>query len=513
MKRTLLTLFAAVVVAGGLLTMGLPRAHAGRAIDFPQGLTWFNVARPLTLSELRGRAVLLDFFTPGCINCIHMLPDEKKLEEQFGKRLVVIGIDSPKFAASKTKDGLLSFIERYDLRHPVVLDPDMQMWNTYGVQAWPTLVLLGPDGDVKQTFIGEQSYGQLAGPVEAAVANAPSASKLPTLPLQPIAAKTRALAIPGGVAASASLVAVADTGHNRIVLADHSGKLVAVIGTGCAGHADGDYAHAQFNGPHGLAFHDGALYVADTDNQLIRRVDLANKTVTTIAGSGQRGFAISGQFPARAAVLNSPWDVAWSGNALYVSMAGDHQIWRYDPAGQTIGPWAGTGQEGLEDGTRGYAQFAQPSGMSAHGDTLYDTDPESSSVRAIALPEGKVTTLIGHGLFDFGMRNGSASHAQLQHAEGVAWNAGSLYIADTFNNALRKLDLATHQVSTVAALLDRPLAVATLAPDTLLVAEGDANRIDAVHLPDGKVTPWRIAGLTPPGTTACPAAHAKTARR
>src|SRR6185312_2946996 len=252
-----LTLFAAIVVAGGLLTMGLPRANAGRAIDFPHGLTWFNVARPLTLSELKGRAVLLDFFTPGCINCIHMLPDERKLEEHFGQRLVVIGIDSPKFAASKTKQGLASFIERYDLRHPIVLDPDMQMWNAYGVQAWPTLVLLGPEGNVEKTFIGEQPYEQLAGPVEAALASAPPASKLHKLPLQPIAAKARALATPGGVAVSPSLVAIADTGHNRIVLADRSGKLVDVIGTGCEGRADGDYAHAQFNRPHGLAFHDG----------------------------------------------------------------------------------------------------------------------------------------------------------------------------------------------------------------------------------------------------------------
>lgn len=338
MKRILLVLLATIVVAGGVLTMGLPRAYAGRASDFPQDLAWFNVARPLTLDELKGRAVLLDFFTPGCINCIHMLPDEKKLEEHFGTRLVVIGIDSPKFEASKTRQGLASFIERYDLRHPIVLDPDMQMWNAYGVQAWPTLVLLGPDGDVQKTFIGEQSYQQLAGPVEAALASAPPASKLPRLPLQPTTAKARALATPGGIAVSPSLVAVADTGHNRIVLADRAGKLVAVIGTGCEGRTDGDYAHAQFNRPHGLAFHDGALYVADTDNQLIRRIDLAHKTVATVAGNGQRGFAISGQFSALSAVLNSPWDVAWSGGRLYVSMAGDHQIWRYDPADRTIGP-------------------------------------------------------------------------------------------------------------------------------------------------------------------------------
>ncbi|TAN04266.1 MAG: redoxin domain-containing protein [Rhodanobacteraceae bacterium] len=503
MKRILLTFIAAIVVAGGLLTIGLPRAQAQRASDFPDGLTWFNVARPLSLGELRGRAVLLDFFTPGCINCIHMLPVEKQLEQRFGTRLLVVGIDSPKFAASKTKQGLESFIQRYDLRHPIVLDPTMSLWNAYGVQAWPTLILLGPDGHVKQQFIGEQSLEQMAGPIEAALVNAPAAAKLPKLPLRPLAFQSRGLATPGGIAVSPTLVAVADTGHNRIVLADHTGKLVAVIGSGCAGGADGDYAHAEFNRPHGLAFHDGALYVADTDGQTIRRIDLAKRTVATIAGNGRRGFAIRGQFPARGATLNSPWDVAWSGGMLYISMAGDHQIWRYDPATQSIGPWAGTGAEGLEDGARLDAEFAQPSGLSAHGDTLYDVDPESSSVRAIALPDGKVSTLVGHGLFDFGMRNGSAGHAQLQHAEGIAWNAGNLYIADTFNNALRELDLATHTVSTVAALLDRPLAVAALSPDTLLVAEGNGNRIDAVQLPGGKVTPWKIAGLTAASAAAC----------
>src|SRR6185312_3120948 len=178
MKRTLFTLIAALIVAAGLLT-GLPRAHAQRGVAFPHALSWFNVSRPLAWTDLRGRAVLLDFFTPGCINCIHMLPAEKQLEERFGTRLVVIGIDSPKFSASKTRQGLESFIQRYDLRHPTVLDPDMSLWQAYGVQAWPTLILVGPDGSVRQTFIGEQSLEQLAGPVEAALKGAPPASKLP----------------------------------------------------------------------------------------------------------------------------------------------------------------------------------------------------------------------------------------------------------------------------------------------------------------------------------------------
>lgn len=502
MKRILLTFIAAIVIAGGLLTLGVPRAHAQRATNFPAGLEWFNVARPLTLADLKGHVVLLDFFTPGCINCIHMLPAEKRLEAKFGPRLTVIGIDSPKFAASKTRAGLVSFIQRYGLTHPVVLDPTMSLWNAYGVQAWPTLVLLGPSGRVLQTFIGEQTYAQMAGPVAAALRGAPPASKLPKLPLVPMTFQSGALAIPSGIATSPTLVAIADTAHNRIVLADHAGKLVAVIGGGCAGSADGNYAHAEFDRPHGLAFDGDTLYVADTDNQLIRKIDLATHTVTTVAGDGQRGFAIAGSTAARAATLNSPWAVAWHAGALYIAMAGDHQLWRYAPATQTIGPWAGTGMEGLADGSRDAAEFAQPTGLSVNGDTLYDADPESSAIRAVALPGGKVTTLVGTGLFDFGLRNGPAKRALLQHAEGLAYADGSLYIADTFNNALRRLDLAHHAVSTVAALLDHPVAVAPLSANTLLVAEANGNRIDAIQLPGGKVTPWPIAGLKAP-TASC----------
>jgi thiol-disulfide isomerase/thioredoxin len=501
-KRLLPTLVAAVVIAGGLL-FGLPRARAGSAVPFPHGLSWFNVSRPLTWHDLRGRAVLLDFFTPGCINCIHMIPVEGRLEQHFGNRLTVIGIDSPKFSASKSKQGLKSFIQRYELQHPIMLDAGMLLWHDYGVQAWPTLILIGPNGTVKSRFIGEQSFAQLAAPIQAALADAPPASKLPKLPLRPLALQLRGLATPGGIAVSPTLVAIADTAHNRVVLADHSGKLRAVIGNGCAGEADGTYADAEFDRPHGLAFHDGSLYVADTGGQTIRRINLSKHRVTTVAGSGRRAYGSEGSTAARKAALNSPWGVAWHGGKLYVSMAGDHQIWRYDPATDRIGPWAGTGQEGLADGTRERAMFAQPSGLSVHGNVLYDADPESSSIRAIALPSGKVSTLVGHGLFQFGMHNGAASQALLQHAEGLAWHAGSIYIADTFNNRLRKLDLSTHRVSTVAALLDRPLAVATLTPHTLLVAEGNGDRIDAIHLPGGKVTPWPIVGLAAPKKMAC----------
>ncbi|MGH8116633.1 MAG: hypothetical protein ACREPJ_04895, partial [Rhodanobacteraceae bacterium] len=300
------------------------------------------------------------------------------------------------------------------------------------------------------------------------------------------------------------LVAVADTGHNRIVLANHQGAVQAVIGSGCIGDANGSYQQAAFYRPHGLAFHDGDLYVADTRNQLIRRIDLAQHTVSTLAGRHERGYIVSGSFPATGAVLDSPWGLVWYGGKLYISMAGDHDLWRYDPATAQMGPWAGTGREGLRDGSRTDAEFAQPSGLSLEGSVLYDVDPESHSVRAISMPQGSVKTLIGDaetGQFNYGFRNGYAREARLQHDEAIVADGDDLYIADTFNDALRSLDLNNQRVSTVAAALQRPLAVALLTPDTVLVTEGTGNRIVAVQVPGGKVSPWPLRGLDAPQNT------------
>lgn len=504
LRRALFLALACASLAAGLFS---PQVGAENAVPFPSSLPWYNVSRPLTLADLKGRAVLLDFFTPGCINCVHMLPAEQVLKIMFGTRLVIVGIDSPDDSAASTPAGVRAFIQRYGLTHPILLDSKMTLWNAYGVQAWPTLFLLGPDGKVRKRFIGEQAWSQLAGPIKAALVDAPPASALKPLPLQPLAPNEGVLGSSSGIAVSPTLVAIADSAHDRIVLANHRGMVQAVVGDGCLGDADGSYQQAQFYWPQGLAFHDDALYVADTGNELIRRIDLARQTVATIAGSHHRGYVNSGEFSARDAVLDSPWDLAWYDGKLYVSMAGDHQIWQFDPGSREIGPWAGTGQEGLQDGSRRLAEFAQPSGLSLEGNTLYDVDPESHSVRAISMPLGYVTTLIGiHRrayYSNFGMVNGSPRETRLQHDEGIVADGDDLYIADTFNDAVRRLDLRTKQVTTVATGLQRPIAIAMLTPDTLLVPEGIGNRIVAVHLPDGRVTPWPLSGLQAPADPTC----------
>ncbi len=496
-RRPLVLVFAFAAVV-----LGACSASARTAVPFPPHAAWYNVSRPLTWKDLEGRAVLLDFFTPGCINCIHMLPVERSLKQQFGDRLVIIGVDSPKFAASATTKGLVAFITRYRVHDPILLDSATRLWDAYDIPAWPTFVLVGPDGKVRGRYIGEQTTEGLAAPIRRVLANAPRASQLKPLPMLMLAGEGGPLDAPGGITVSSSRVAIADTAHDRIVLTNHKGRVTAVIGNGCSGDRDGDYAQAEFDRPHGLAFRDGKLYVADTGSQRIRVIDLDAQVVSTLAGSGQRRFITTGNYAAESADLNSPWDVAWAGNRLYVAMAGDHQIWRYDPRSRRIGPWAGSGREGLSDGETTSAEFAQTSGLTVHDDTLYAADPESSSIRAIDLATDRVRTLVGKGLFDFGFKDGPVGSALLQHAEGIAWLGHSVYIADTFNDAVRRLDLRDHTVTTMAKHLGQPQALAVLAPDTLLVAESSSNRIDAIHLPSGTVSRWALSGLKAPPS--CP---------
>lgn len=323
---------------------------------------------------------------------------------------------------------------------------------------------------------------------------APREKALDALPLLPMSTGAP-LKSPGGIAVAGDRVAISDTGHNRIVLADRDGRVHAVIGNGCSGGHNGSYDEAEFSQPHGLTFHDGRLYVADTRGQRVRVIGLEEKKVATLAGNGNRAFVTSGRFPARKAMLNSPWDVQWAKGHLYVSMAGEHAIWRYDPATRRIGPWAGSGHEGLLDGDLQTAKFARSSGLDAHGGTLYVADSGSSAIRAIDLDAGRVGTLIGTGLFNLGMRSDTAL---LRHPRGLTYRGGSLYIADTDNNALRRLDLQDRQLTTMARSLSSPRAVAIIEPDTLLVVEAGANQVEAVTLSTGATSAWPLKGLKPP---------------
>ncbi len=440
-----------------------PTSWAGTdpAPAFPGGLTWFNVKQPLALDQLKGKVVLLDFWTLGCINCQQIIPDLSHLESDFGDALVVIGVHSGKYSTEHDDQSIRDAIQKYGLHHPVVNDPDFTFWNAYGANAWPTLVLIDPAGNLVGGHAGEGVYDLFAPIVSSLVNEFDAKQQIDRTPI-PLALESdtvtsTVLSYPGKVLADAQggRLFIADSTHNRILVSDMNGRLLQAIGSGKAGFEDGHADEAAFRQPQGLALSpDGkTLYVADTRNHAVRSVALATGDVTTIAGTGTQLDSLpSSGVAANKTALSSPWDLVQVGNTLFITMAGVHQIWAMDLGTGTIRVFAGTSREGIDDGNRlTAATLAQPSGITTDGKNLYWVDPESSSVREIAVDgSGDVQTIVGTGLFDYGDKDGQGKSAKLQHPQGIALAGNTLYVADTYNHQLRTVDLVSHNVATAA---------------------------------------------------------------
>ncbi|MCS7297962.1 MAG: thioredoxin-like domain-containing protein [Bacteroidia bacterium] len=430
------------------------------APEFPSGSQWLNVSRPLRLRpELQGRFVLLDFWTYCCINCIHVLPDLKRLEREF-PNLVVIGVHAAKFENEKDVENVRAAIVRYDIEHPVVIDQGYRLWSLYRVQAWPTFILIGPSGEVLWSSAGEGIYERLAPLLRQWMEKAlPGTQQLRPLPLslEKYRQPPGLLAFPGKLTLAhrprepLPFLYFTDSNHNRVIGISLQGEVKEIIGSGHEGWRDGSFEEAEFFRPQGLVYDPSAdvLYIADTENHLIRRVWLSEKRVETIAGTGYQAPRLMNEGPASRVSLNSPWDVTLHGCLLYVAMAGSHQLWQIDLQTLYARPLAGSGYEHLIDGPRLAAALAQPSGLTLSSDgRLFFADSESSSIRYV---DGeKVHTLVGKGLFEFGYKDGRVSEALFQHPLGLCFHEESLYVADTYNHVIRRIDLKRAMVETVA---------------------------------------------------------------
>ncbi|MEN8040750.1 MAG: thioredoxin-like domain-containing protein, partial [Actinomycetota bacterium] len=424
------------------------------APEFPSGLDWINTAQPITLNSLKGKVVLLDFWTYGCINCVHVIPDLERLEAEYPDELVVIGVHSAKFANEGDTAQITEIVQRYGLEHPVVNDSDFTVWNTWGVNAWPTVALIDPAGRVVGIRAGEGVYDAVEPVIAGLVAEFDAADAIDRTPiefaLESDDAPTTALRYPGKVLASDGRLWVSDTGHNRIVEVDPStGEVLAAYGSGAAGSNDGTALDATFNAPQGLAHHADILYVADTNNHLIRAIDLATNTVSTIAGTGTLGFpAQSG--PVERAALNSPWAVVHDSGTLYVANAGSHQIVSIDLLGGFTLPLVGSARESTTNGSFSEAALAQPSGLALSDEgILYFADSESSSIRSADLTNRTTSLVVGSdkNLFTFGDKDGQGNNALLQHPLGTALGDEVLYVADTYNSKIKRVDVPTSTVT------------------------------------------------------------------
>jgi len=486
--------------------VGYSRCGRVRAPELTGRGGWINVKRDLSLEALKGKVVLLDFWTFCCINCLHVLDELRPLEEHFGDDLVVIGVHSPKFEHERDHKALERAVARYDVRHPVLDDPDRATWDQYGIRAWPTLVLVDPQGYAIAAISGEGNARALERVISEMIEEHREKGTLDETPIDmlPPQVGAGALRFPGKVEAGPNgLLAVADSGHNRVVVARVEGdgaEVLAIAGTGVRGAKDGNFAEAEFTDPQGLLFLDAeTLLVADTGNHLIRHLDLANRTVGTVAGTGaQARWGTSGG-PAKETLLNSPWDLELWDGMVAIAMAGPHQLWFLDPGKDEVGVLAGSGMENLADGPAQVAAMAQPSGLSSDGEKLWIVDSETSSLRYLDR-SGRIFTAVGTGLFDFGCSDGPAAHALLQHPLGVTTTSRGPIVCDTYNSALRRYDPQKNELTTlVRDGLSEPSDAALVeeAGSDLVVADTNNHRLVRVS-PGGEILPFEVRDLTPP---------------
>lgn len=438
------------------------------APDFPPDLCWFNADRKHTIDDLRGKFVLLDFWTYGCINCIHAIPELKRLEEKYPE-LIVIGVHSAKFANERESANIEKAILRYDIKHPVIVDSEFKIWDAYGINAWPSFVLIAPDREILGKTSGEGIFERLD-PVMPGLIEEYDRRGLLNRDRMRFAGLLETekspqgfLAFPGKICADpvGKRLFVSDSSHHRVLLLSPDGAILDVIGSGLQGAKDGSFYEASFFWPQGLVLDGDHLYIADTDNNLIRRADLRTKMVETVAGraaqdSSSRPPGIASRLPGIGVTrrddtpISSPWDLTILGDWIYIAMAGTHQIWRMNRMTLRTEPYAGSGREGIMDGLAAQASLAQPSGITTDGRALYFADSEASALKSIE--DDVVVTLIGTGLFDFGDADGPFDRAKLQHPLGVLYQDGSVYIADTYNHKIKRADLSAKTVVTVAGV-------------------------------------------------------------
>ncbi|MBG6184106.1 thiol-disulfide isomerase/thioredoxin/sugar lactone lactonase YvrE [Arthrobacter sp. CAN_A214] len=506
------------------------------------GRNWLNTGgKQLQLDDLRGKIVILDFWTFCCINCLHVLDELRPLEEKFSDVLVTVGVHSPKFEHEADPVALAAAVERYDIHHPVLDDPDLTTWQAYTARAWPTLVVVDPEGYIVAHLSGEGHAAGLDSLVSELVEEHSAKGTLHrgNGPYVPAASTAGDLKFPGKLLAlpATGTFLAGDTGHHRLVELEADLTTVRrVIGSGRKGSADGGPADTEFNEPQGLALLPADVagqvgydvVVADTVNHRLRGVSLETGAVRTLAGNGIQRLLDAGNHTkaglqetayeisaasetprltdshlgtdALNVSLSSPWDVLYSNvlKRVVIAMAGTHQIFTYDPLSHAVEVLAGTGLEGLLDGDAGAAWFAQSSGLAedANG-SIWVADSETSALRVLTFAEVdgqqdvQVRTAVGTGLFDFGFRDGDAESARLQHPLGVtALPDGSVAIADTYNGAVRRYDPTTRQVSTLVRGLSEPSdvlidhsPVAEGGEPLLIVVETNKHQLIRVPIP------------------------------
>lgn len=511
--------------------------------DFPKGLEWFNVSEGLSLTQhLKGKIVLLDFFTYCCINCMHVLAELEEVEKKISMKdgLVVIGIHSAKFKNERSSKNVLSAVQRCNIEHPVINDVTLKMWNNMGITCWPSLVMLGPSGQPLAVFVGEDHKDEILLYAKVMIAYFKSLNQISnhSLPLKPayhlLPSSKNGLLFPGKLTILPSeqgiKLIISDSGNNRIVIATEHGKVEHIIGGCNQGFKDGDFKNARFNSPQGVCVLNNTIYVADNNNHAIRKINLTEKNVSTIAGTGLQGDDRQGGKCGTNQVLSSPWDVAIYHHEykdsrvpiLLIAIAGTHQIWAlfledtiwWKEMKYTAGTCVaivGSGREENRNNSYPHAAgLAQPSGIAVVQEykTAFLADSESSAIRRLHLDNGQVSAVCGGdknpaNLHSFGDVDGKKYSAKLQHPLGVAWDYKNkrIYIADTYNHKIKTVDTTTGYCKTLFGagkpdhtfFFNEPSGLAASPDDNILyVADTNNHALKIIDLKNEKISTMAI---------------------
>jgi len=429
---------------------------------------WLNVTRSLTTDDMNGRLVLLDFWTYGCVNCIQIIPDLKKIEDKFGDDVLIIGVHSAKFKGEQGNSRILSAAKRFGLEHPVINDSDFSIWKSFDVGAWPTLILLNPDGTKINRYVGEGHLKDIVKDIEKNISKVKKVEGRATIAsLIPVEKNQSILSFPARIKKSGNLFYVADAGNDRILAVNQDGKIIKKY--------DG------LHNPRGFDVVGDNIFVADTEQHNLVRINIQTGEQQVVGGDGHRGN-----------MWASPWDIlSLKDEGLLIAMAGTHQIVKWNDTQSSV--FAGSGRENLKDGKLNEAELAQTSALAMGNDgAIYFVDAESSALRVIK--DGQVKTLIGSGLFDFGLKDGNLSDGLLQHPQGLYVADDKIYIADTYNNAIRIYDITSGKLSTLKTVgdtLNEPGAI-WVEGDKGWIADTNNHRILNLDLKTDVVSEFKI---------------------
>ncbi|WP_345295278.1 redoxin domain-containing protein [Luteimonas vadosa] len=440
------------------------------APEFPPSLDWINLAAPLQMAQLRGKVSVLAFVNAGSAWSQQRLSDLAKLRARHGERLNVLAVHVPKFEHERDPRRAGKSFNQLKLDFPIAHDADWTLWQHYGIDAWPTLVLIDGEGNIRERIAGDMPVRELDARVGALQDElVPKSRNLERIEFRRQDEPVLPLRFPSGLAFGGNYLYVSDSGHDRILECDPVGRVIRQFGSGGSGLIDGPMELAAFSRPQGLCVQRDYLYVADTGNHAVRRIQLRTGDVETLCGAGWPGQAVEGPITdPRSVALDQPSAVASTTAALYIATRGDNRVWKYDLTNSSLELLAGSGDLAVLDGTGAEASFAEPASLACVQQMVYVCDAAGSAIRSVNGRSGKVTTLLGHGLWEFGQVDGKRTDALLQHPQAIALDPDSptLWIADSGNDILRTLRLGGGELTTFQ------LPQRLHAPSALVVADG-----------------------------------------